>query len=173
MAVVDVEEGQVLAHRTGGLVLDVPARSLPALVEWTLREGRLGRPELSGPGKDAESLIVLTEAACERYAPPVTLTQRSVRPRARARRTAATTGGTVIDTRARIGYTAPTGTTDEGRLRHLTVALPPQYAARLVDAQERGAADRQLRQIAAEALKEVYFLGQRKTAKASPSDAAR
>ncbi|MEV6881387.1 telomere-protecting terminal protein Tpg [Streptomyces sp. NPDC051135] len=77
--------------------------------------------------------------------------------RARARQKAASTEGIVIDTRARIGYTAPIGTTDEDRLRHLTVALPPQYAARLFDAQDRGADDRQLQQIAAEALKEVYF----------------
>jgi hypothetical protein len=77
--------------------------------------------------------------------------------RAKARQKAATTGGIVIDTRARIGYTAPIGTTDEDRLRHLTVALPPQYAARLFDAQEQGASDQQLQQIAAEALKEVYF----------------
>ncbi|MGV9253938.1 telomere-protecting terminal protein Tpg [Streptomyces sp. NPDC003697] len=77
--------------------------------------------------------------------------------RAKARQQAATTGGIVIDTRARIGYTAPVGTTDDARLRHLTVALPPQYAARLFDARDRGAPDQQLRQIAAEALKEVYF----------------
>ncbi|MET9017068.1 XRE family transcriptional regulator [Streptomyces olivaceoviridis] len=77
--------------------------------------------------------------------------------RAKARQQAATTGGIVIDTRARLGYTAPIGSTDETRLRHLTVALPPQYAARLFDAQEAGASDQQLQQIAAEALKEVYF----------------
>lgn len=77
--------------------------------------------------------------------------------RAKARQKAATTGGIVIDTRARIGYTALIGTTDEDRLRHLTIALPPQYAARLFDAQEQGASDHQLQQIAAEALKEVYF----------------
>lgn len=46
--------------------------------------------------------------------------------RAKARHKAATTGGIVIDTRARIGYTAPIGTTDEDPLRHLTVALPPR-----------------------------------------------
>ncbi len=77
--------------------------------------------------------------------------------RAKARQKAATTDGIVIDTRARIGYTAPIGTTDEDRLRHLTVALPPRYAARLFNAQEQGASDQQLQQIAAEALKEVYF----------------
>ncbi|WP_413105736.1 telomere-protecting terminal protein Tpg [Streptomyces sp. Inha503] len=77
--------------------------------------------------------------------------------RAKARQTAATTGGIVIDTRARLGYTAPIGTTDQDRIRHLTVALPPRYAARLFEAQEAGAGDQQLREIAAEALKEVYF----------------
>ncbi len=77
--------------------------------------------------------------------------------RARARQKAATTGGIVIDTRARLGYTAPIGSTDESRIRHLTVALPPQHAARLFDAQQAGADDQQLQQITAEALKDVYF----------------
>lgn len=53
--------------------------------------------------------------------------------------------------------TAPIGSTDETRLWHLTVALPPQYAARLFDAQKAGASDQQLQQIAADALREVYF----------------
>src|SRR4051812_14779709 len=76
LAVVDVDaDGQVLAYCIGGLVLDVPAKSIAALVEWTLREGRLGQPKLSGPGKDADPLIVLTEAACEHYGLPVTLTK--------------------------------------------------------------------------------------------------
>ncbi|MFB6679116.1 multiprotein-bridging factor 1 family protein [Streptomyces sp. NPDC056390] len=74
LAVVDVEGGQVLAYCVGGLVLDVPAKSLPALVEWTLTEARLGQPKLSGPGKDADPLIVLTGAALERYGLPATLT---------------------------------------------------------------------------------------------------
>ncbi|MFB6981607.1 telomere-associated protein Tap [Streptomyces scopuliridis] len=76
LAVVDVADGQVLAYCVGGLVLDVPAKSIPALVEWTLREGRFGQPKLSGPGKDADPLLVLTEAACEYYGLPVTLTQQ-------------------------------------------------------------------------------------------------
>ncbi|MFD3827128.1 telomere-associated protein Tap, partial [Streptomyces sp. NPDC058625] len=76
LAVVDVgADGQVLAYCIGGLVLDVPAKSVPALVDWTLREAKLGQPKLSGPGKDADPLIVLTEAALERYGLPVALTQ--------------------------------------------------------------------------------------------------
>jgi hypothetical protein len=77
--------------------------------------------------------------------------------RARARQTAATTSGIMIDTRARFGFTAAPGTTDDARLRHLTLALPPQHAARLFDAQEQGATEDELKQIAAQALGEVYF----------------
>ncbi|MDI6413125.1 helix-turn-helix transcriptional regulator [Streptomyces albus] len=74
LAVVTVEDDKVLAYCTGGLVLEVPAKSLPSLVDWTLREAKLGHPKLSGPGKDADPLLVLTEAALERYGLPVTLT---------------------------------------------------------------------------------------------------
>ncbi|MEU5582735.1 transcriptional regulator [Streptomyces huasconensis] len=75
LAVVDAEDGQVLAYCTGGLVLDVPAKSIPALVDWTLREAKLGQPKLAGPGKDADPLLVLTQAACERYGLPATLAE--------------------------------------------------------------------------------------------------
>ncbi|SCK54938.1 telomere-protecting terminal protein, partial [Streptomyces sp. ScaeMP-e48] len=77
--------------------------------------------------------------------------------RAKAKQKAASTGGIIIDTRARLGYTAPIGSTDQDRIRHLTVALPPAHAARLFDAQDQGASDARLQEIAAEALKEVYF----------------
>ncbi|MFB1044456.1 telomere-protecting terminal protein Tpg [Streptomyces chrestomyceticus] len=77
--------------------------------------------------------------------------------RAKARQKAATTDGIVVDVHARLGYTAPIGTTDQDRIRHLTVALPPQHAARLFDAQQQGASDDRLRELTAEALKEVYF----------------
>jgi transcriptional regulator with XRE-family HTH domain len=76
LAVVDVEDGQVLAYCTGGLVLEVPAKSIPALMEWTLKEAKLGQPRLSAAGKDADPLLVLTEAALERYGLPVALTRQ-------------------------------------------------------------------------------------------------
>lgn len=75
LAVVDVEDGKVLAYCVGGLVLDVPAKSLPTLVDWTLKEAKLGQPKLSGPGRPADPLVVLTEAALERYGLPVALTE--------------------------------------------------------------------------------------------------
>jgi transcriptional regulator with XRE-family HTH domain len=75
LAVIDVDaDGQAYAYCVGGLVLDVPAKSIPALVDWTLREAKLGQPKLSGPGKDADPLLVLTESALERYGLPVALT---------------------------------------------------------------------------------------------------
>ncbi|CAL9329031.1 hypothetical protein SUDANB15_00029 [Streptomyces sp. enrichment culture] len=52
---------------------------------------------------------------------------------------------------------APIGSTDQDRIRHPTVALPPQYAAGLFDAQQAGVGDQRLKKIAAEVLKEVYF----------------
>ncbi|MFD4247677.1 telomere-protecting terminal protein Tpg [Streptomyces sp. NPDC058525] len=77
--------------------------------------------------------------------------------RKRARDRAATATGLVIETRARFGFTAAPGTTDDGRMRRITQHLPPEYAARLFAAQESGAAEARLREIAAEALQEIYF----------------
>ncbi|MET9957207.1 helix-turn-helix transcriptional regulator, partial [Streptomyces sp. NPDC006339] len=77
--------------------------------------------------------------------------------RARARQAAATTGGLVVDVRARFGFTAAPGTTDDSRMRHLTLALPPGQAARLLDAQAAGATDRDLQQVTGDVLGEVYF----------------
>ncbi|WP_323187678.1 hypothetical protein [Streptomyces sp. NBC_01275] len=67
---VDVVGGQVLGCCVGGLVLDVPGKCLPSLVDWTLREAKPGQPRLSGPGEAAGPLVRLTEAACERYGLP-------------------------------------------------------------------------------------------------------
>ncbi|MEU6935655.1 helix-turn-helix transcriptional regulator [Streptomyces rubiginosohelvolus] len=67
------DEQQVTGYGTGGLLLDVPARSLPALVEWALAEARVGAEKLHASGKDADPLLVLTAAACERYGLPAAL----------------------------------------------------------------------------------------------------
>ncbi|MFD5519601.1 telomere-protecting terminal protein Tpg [Streptomyces sp. NPDC127066] len=77
--------------------------------------------------------------------------------RARARQAAATTSGIMIDVQGRFGYTAAAGSTDQSRVRHLTLPLPPHHAARLFQAQQDGIDEDDLRQIAAEALGEVYF----------------
>ncbi|MEU4730425.1 XRE family transcriptional regulator [Streptomyces sp. NPDC023588] len=77
--------------------------------------------------------------------------------RGRRRKEAATSTGITVETRARFGYTAPVGTTDDGRVRRLTVHLPAAYAQRLFDARTQGADDRELRAIVAEGLQEIYF----------------
>ncbi|MCX4451385.1 helix-turn-helix transcriptional regulator [Streptomyces sp. NBC_01789] len=75
LAVVDVDGGEVSAYCAGGLLLDVPAKSLPGLVEWALYEAGLGAPRLHPWGQDADPLLVLTEAACERFGLPARLSQ--------------------------------------------------------------------------------------------------
>ncbi|MDT6988258.1 telomere-protecting terminal protein Tpg [Streptomyces lusitanus] len=90
----------------------------------------------------------LADAVRQRWQPRV---------RAEARKRAATSTGVVVDVRARFGFTAAPGTTDDARIRHITLALPPQHAARLFNAQDAGASEQQLRGLAAEALGEVYF----------------
>ncbi|MEV7471972.1 XRE family transcriptional regulator [Streptomyces kronopolitis] len=79
------------------------------------------------------------------------------RVRQKAQQRAATTDGITVETRARFGFTAAPGTTDDGRMRLLTQHLPPQYAARLFDAQAAGAPEQQLQNIVAEGLQEIYF----------------
>ncbi|MES4888702.1 XRE family transcriptional regulator [Streptomyces sp. NPDC096012] len=77
--------------------------------------------------------------------------------RARAKQRAASTDGLVVSTRARFGFTAAPGTTDDARIRDITQALPPAFADRLFTAQEQGATEKQLQQIAAEGLAQMYF----------------
>ncbi|MFE9138897.1 telomere-protecting terminal protein Tpg [Streptomyces sp. NPDC007355] len=77
--------------------------------------------------------------------------------RAKARKAAATSAGLMVGVRARFGFTAAPGTTDDSRMRHLTLAIPPEHAARLLDAQEQGATDRELHRVTADTLGDVYF----------------
>jgi DNA-binding transcriptional regulator YiaG len=79
LAVVDCEDGQVSAYCVGGLVLDVPAKSLPALVDWTLAEARLGQARLHRNGRDADPVLVLTPSALERYGLPAVLSDEERR----------------------------------------------------------------------------------------------
>ena len=77
--------------------------------------------------------------------------------RAKAKKKAASTDGLVVNTRARFGFTAAPGTTDDARIRDITQALPPRWADRLFEARDAGATERQLQHIAAEGLAEMYF----------------
>lgn len=77
--------------------------------------------------------------------------------RKRARDKAAKQTGMVIETRARFGFTAAPGTSDDGRMRRITQHLAPELAARLLAAQDAGAPEARLQEIAAEGLQEAYF----------------
>ncbi|MCX4853795.1 telomere-protecting terminal protein Tpg [Streptomyces canus] len=96
----------------------------------------------------ADVAAKIEDAVRQRWQPQV---------RRRRQQQAATTGGITVETRARFGYTAPIGTTDDGRFRRLTVHLPPAYAQRLFDARNTGASDQEMRGIIAEGFKEIYF----------------
>lgn len=96
----------------------------------------------------ADVAAKLDDAVRQRWQPQV---------RRRRQKQAAASGGITVETRARFGYTAPVGTTDDGRFRRLTVHLPPAYAQRLFEARNTGASDQHMRGIIAEGFKEVYF----------------
>ncbi|MFI6063179.1 telomere-protecting terminal protein Tpg [Streptomyces sp. NPDC051286] len=74
-----------------------------------------------------------------------------------AKKNAAISAGIVVETRARFGFTAAPGSTDDGRIRRITQHLPATYAARLFDAQAAGAPERQLQAVLAEGLQQEYF----------------
>ncbi|MEV8529251.1 helix-turn-helix transcriptional regulator [Streptomyces sp. NPDC052000] len=77
LAVIDADvDGQVSAYCVGGLVLDVPAKTIPALVDWTLTEARLGQARLHRAGRDADPILVLTASALERFGLPVALSEQ-------------------------------------------------------------------------------------------------
>ncbi|MFD3424089.1 telomere-associated protein Tap [Streptomyces decoyicus] len=71
-----VLDGDGSLYCVGGLVLDCPAKTVPALVDWTLSEAQLGASRLHPSGKDADPLIVLTAAAAERLGLPLELEDR-------------------------------------------------------------------------------------------------
>ncbi|MFG3499021.1 telomere-associated protein Tap [Streptomyces sp. NPDC047928] len=71
-----VLDGDGNAYCADGLVLDCPAGDVPSLVEWALSEARIGAPRLHRYGKDADPLVVLTEAAAVRLGLPAELADR-------------------------------------------------------------------------------------------------
>jgi hypothetical protein len=93
---------------------------------WRLRRA----PASSRSAPSSEDQIKRPRADLAARLEDAVRARRQPRIRERAKKQAATRTSVVIDTRARFGYTAAPGTTDDARLRHLTVALPPQYATR-------------------------------------------
>jgi hypothetical protein len=57
---------------------------------------------------------------------------------------------------AYFGFTA-SGSSDDGRQRHITTPISPTYAAQILQLQEAGATEEELHPIVAEAITESYF----------------
>ncbi|WP_331737361.1 helix-turn-helix domain-containing protein (plasmid) [Streptomyces goshikiensis] len=72
-----VLDGTGHAHAAGGLVLDHPTTTLPALISWALGpDADLRSPRLHRNGKDGDPLLVLTAAATEALGLPLVLEDR-------------------------------------------------------------------------------------------------
>ncbi|MEU9575403.1 XRE family transcriptional regulator [Streptomyces massasporeus] len=141
-----------------------PPKTLKGQIRYLIKQLKTTRAVAEEIGVSQRSVERYRKG--ERKHPPKTIAERidaAVRqrwqPQVRKRRQkqAATATGITVETRARFGYTAPVGTTDDGRIRRLTVHLPPEYARRLFDARQAGASDQQMRHIIAEGFKDIYF----------------
>jgi hypothetical protein len=141
-----------------------PPRTLKGQINFLMRQLKTTRAVAAELGVSQRSVERYRKG--ERRHPPKDIQQKidtAVRSRwqpqvrKRRRRQAAATGGITVETRARFGYTAPIGTTDDGRFRRLTVHLTPEHARRLFEARDAGAGDQEMRQIIADGLKDVYF----------------
>ncbi|MFE1775502.1 telomere-protecting terminal protein Tpg [Streptomyces sp. NPDC059008] len=121
-----------------------PAAEALGITQRTVERYVVGK--LKRPRKDLRARI--EREVTRRWQPQI---------RAKARKKAATTDGLVLSSRARFGFTAAPGTTDDARIRDITQALPPQWADRLFTAHEQGATEQQLQRIAAEGLAQMYF----------------
>ena len=79
-------------------------------------------------------------------------------PRVRARQRArAEAEGFVLHTRARFGFAAPAGSSDDPRVRWITQSLPGEVARELFAARDVGAGEQQQLVILARALGHAYF----------------
>ncbi|MFG2839894.1 telomere-protecting terminal protein Tpg [Streptomyces zaomyceticus] len=141
-----------------------PPKTLKGQIGYLIRQLGTARAVAEQIGVTADSVNRYRRGARKHARPDVAAridaavhTRWQPQVRRRRQKQAATTGGITIETCARFGYTAPVGTTDDGRFRRLTAHLPPAYARRLFDAQDTGAPDTQLRQVVADGLKDVYF----------------
>ncbi|WP_314254529.1 telomere-protecting terminal protein Tpg [Streptomyces sp. DSM 40907] len=158
----DIDDALDRADREG--FTREPPRTLKGRINFLLKQLKTTRAVVGELGVSQRSVECYRRG--DRKTPPRRVADRidsAVRARwqpvvrGRRRKEAATSTGITVETRARFGYTAPVGTTDDGRVRRLTVHLPAAYAQRLFDARFRGAGDRHLRAIVAEGLQEIYF----------------
>lgn len=129
------------AKGSKGVVARELGVSLRTVQRWTARR-------VSGRGRPSgRHLVLIEERVRARW-----------QPRVRARRRAtAEERGLVVHTRARFGFAAGAGTSDDPRLRLLTVAVPGEVARELFRAWEAGASEGQHEVILGRALGHVYF----------------
>ncbi|MCL6293287.1 hypothetical protein [Streptomyces sp. 43Y-GA-1] len=76
--------------------------------------------------------------------------------RAQAREQAATSDGMMVHVVAYFGFTA-TGSSDDGRIRHITTAIPPAYVQQILQLQGPGTTEEELHPVVAQAVTESYF----------------
>ncbi|MFG2631044.1 telomere-protecting terminal protein Tpg [Streptomyces sp. NPDC048473] len=76
--------------------------------------------------------------------------------RVQAREQASTSNGMMVSVVAYFGFTA-SGSSDDGRIRHITTPISPTYAAQILQLQESGATEEDLHPVVAEAITESYF----------------
>jgi hypothetical protein len=141
-----------------------PPKTLKGQIGYLLKQLGSARAVAAEIGVTADSVNRYRRGARKHARPDVAVkiddaVRARWQPQVRRRRQkqAAAATGVTVETRARFGYTAPVGTTDDGRFRRLTVHLPAAYAQRLFDARNAGAGDREMRGIIAEGFKEIYF----------------
>ncbi|MEU0308567.1 telomere-protecting terminal protein Tpg [Streptomyces cyaneofuscatus] len=65
-------------------------------------------------------------------------------------------GGMMVHVVAYFGFTA-TGSSDDGRERHITTAISPTYVQQILQLQEAGATEEELHPVVAQAVTESYF----------------
>lgn len=119
-------------------VLGVSQRTVQ---RWVTKKPGACRPP--GPAQ----VRAITEAVLARW-----------QPRIRARRRAqAEANGFVFHTRARFGFAAPAGSSDDPRVRWITQDLPGEVARELFAARDAGAGEQQQTVILARALGHAYF----------------
>ncbi|MEU0103607.1 terminal protein [Streptomyces sp. NPDC006267] len=76
--------------------------------------------------------------------------------RAQAREQASTSGGMMVHVVAYFGFTA-SGSSDDGRIRHITTPVSPTYARQILQLQASGATEEELHPVVAQAITESYF----------------
>lgn len=82
--------------------------------------------------------------------------QRAERSQVARARRAAAAGGVSVETRARLGYIAPAGTTDDARLRRITATIPADLTDDLFAAYQADDED-QLQTVIVEGIGRDYF----------------